>query len=215
MRQVARINGKENEVEIGRLEPVRRSATPPTAAALFGGSLARRTLLLSAVWFFLSLGYYGVFVWLPGIFVTQGFGFVRGYDYLVLLALAQVPGYMLAAYLLERVGRRATLALFLFASAIACMMFALATTPTLITVGSMLLSFFALGGLGRALRLYARGLPDRGARHGHGLDGGDGAGGGHLGPDFGRLFARHLVAPGAAHLRSKLAHRGRGKLAYA
>ena len=147
LRQVARINGKENEVTIGRLEPIKRSSTPPTAA-LFGGSLARRTLLLSVVWFFLSLGYYGVFVWLPGIFVTQGFGFVRGYDYLVLLALAQVPGYMLAAVLLERIGRRATLALFLFSSAIACMTFALATTPTLITVGSMLLSFSLLGAWG-------------------------------------------------------------------
>ena len=145
LRQVARINGKE--VEIGRLEPIKRSSTPPTAA-LFSGKLARRTLLLSVVWFFLSLGYYGVFVWLPGIFVTQGFGFVRGYDYLVLLALAQVPGYMLAAYLLERIGRRATLALFLFSSSVACMMFALSTTPTLITVGSMLLSFSLLGAWG-------------------------------------------------------------------
>ena len=220
LRQVARINGKENEVEIGRLEPVRRSATPPTAA-LFSGSLARRTLLLSAVWFFLSLGYYGVFVWLPGIFVTQGFGFVRGYDYLVLLALAQVPGYMLAAFLLERIGRRATLALFLFASAIACMMFALATTPTLITVGSMLLSFSLLGAWGALYAYTPEVYPTEVRATGMGWTGAMARAAGILAPTLGGyllgislplallIYAASLLIAGAASLLMREDPKGR------
>lgn len=145
LRRVARVNRRE--VAIGALEPVARSAGWPTAA-LFRAPLARRTLLLSITWFALSLGYYGVFVWLPGIFVTQGFGFVHGYGYLVLLALAQLPGYLLAAYWLERLGRRATLAIFLGASAAGCMIFALSTAPVLIVAGSLLLSFSLLGAWG-------------------------------------------------------------------
>jgi MFS transporter, putative metabolite:H+ symporter len=146
LRRVARIN-RRTDVAIGRLERIERSGTWPTAA-LFREPLARTTLLLSSTWFFLSFGYYGVFVWLPGIFVAEGFGFVRGYGYLVLLALAQVPGYLLAAYWLERLGRRITLAIFLFASAVGCMIFALATTAGLIIAGSMLLSFSLLGAWG-------------------------------------------------------------------
>ncbi|HET8726065.1 MAG TPA: MFS transporter, partial [Alphaproteobacteria bacterium] len=145
LRRVARINGRA--ITIGRLVPLRRSFVWPTAA-LLRSPLARRTLLLSIAWFCLSLGYYGVFVWLPGIFVGEGFGFVRGYGYLVLLALAQVPGYLLAAYWLERLGRRRTLARFLVGSAAGCMIFSLATTPSLIVAGGMLLSFSLLGAWG-------------------------------------------------------------------
>lgn len=38
---------------------------------------------------------YGVFVWLPSELVKGGMGFVRGHGFLVLLALAQIPGYAL------------------------------------------------------------------------------------------------------------------------
>ena len=60
-----------------------------------------------------STAYYGVFIWLPGRLVTQGYGFVRGYGFLVLLALAQIPGYALAAIGVETIGRRRTLIRFL------------------------------------------------------------------------------------------------------
>ena len=220
LRRAARINGKEKEVEIGRLEPIERSATPATAA-LFSPKLARRTLLLSVVWFFLSLGYYGVFVWLPGIFVTQGFGFVRGYDYLVLLALAQVPGYMLAAYLLERIGRRATLALFLFSSALACMVFALATTPTLITVGSMLLSFSLLGAWGALYAYTPEVYPTEVRATGMGWAGAMARAAGILAPTLGGyllgislplallIYAASLLIAGAASLLMREDPKGR------
>ncbi len=145
LQKVADIN--QVEVEIGDLQ-VQKRTTTSTTAALFGGVLRRRTLLLSIMWFGLSLGYYGIFAWLPRIFVEEGFAFVRGYGYLVLLALAQLPGYALSAYLLERIGRRSTLAVFLFGSAAASMMFALATSSALIVGGSMLLSFSLLGAWG-------------------------------------------------------------------
>lgn len=145
LRRVARINGRA--VEIGTLAPVARSRVWPTAA-LLRAPLARRTVLLSIAWFCLSFGYYGIFVWLPGIFVTEGFGFVRGYGYIILLALAQVPGYALAAWGVDRIGRRPTLALFLIGSAAGCMIFGFAVTPPLVIGGSLLLSFSLLGAWG-------------------------------------------------------------------
>ena len=53
---------------------------------LLGPELRQRTLLILAAWLPVSTAYYGVFIWLPGRLVTQGYGFVRGYGFLVLLA---------------------------------------------------------------------------------------------------------------------------------
>jgi putative MFS transporter len=143
--QVANENNKP--LHIGRLQAEVRTSKP-SPAAIWRSGLTARTLLLSIVWFGLSLGYYGIFTWLPSIFVGQGFTFVRSYEYLIVLALAQVPGYALAAYLVDKIGRRWTVALFLFISAISSFLFAIATTPSLIVGSAMLMSFALLGAWG-------------------------------------------------------------------
>jgi putative MFS transporter len=145
LHHVAAMNGKT--IKIGQLEAP-RSSGKTTASTIWRSPLTRRTLLLSVIWFSLSLGYYGIFTWLPSIFVKQGFSFVRSYGYLVLLALAQIPGYTLAAYLVERIGRKVTLALFLISSALFSYLFAVATTAQLIVGAAMLLSFSLLGAWG-------------------------------------------------------------------
>ena len=74
-----------------------------------------------------------------------GFGFVRGYGFLVLLALAQIPGYALAAHGVEAWGRKLTLQIFLILSAAGCLLFTLAASPWLIAAALMLMSFALLG----------------------------------------------------------------------
>jgi len=97
------------------------------------------------VWFLVSLSYYGVFVWVPGWLASEGMGWVRGYGFLVILALAQVPGYALAAYGVERWGRRPTLMGFLLLSALACFLFTLSLNPTLVAASLIVMSFALLG----------------------------------------------------------------------
>lgn len=112
---------------------------------LFGPGLRKQSLAIFATWFLVSLSYYGVFVWLPAELAKGGFGFVRGYGFLVLLALAQVPGYALAAHGVEAWGRKLTLQVFLLLSAAGCILFTVATGPWLIAVALMLMSFALLG----------------------------------------------------------------------
>ncbi|UEM25079.1 MFS transporter (plasmid) [Skermanella mucosa] len=131
-------------------EPVRGDLTAverrrSRMSDLFSGALRRRSLLILATWLFVSAAYYGVFVWLPSRLVTEGYGFVRGYGFLVLLALAQVPGYALAAVGLETIGRRRTLILFLVASAAGCFTFIIAGDPLLIAAALLAMSFALLG----------------------------------------------------------------------
>jgi putative MFS transporter len=112
---------------------------------LFSAGLPRRSLLTLTVWLLVSAAYYGVFIWLPSRLVTEGYGFVRGYGFLVLLALAQVPGYALAAVGIETIGRRPTLIAFLVASAAGCLVFIIAGQPLLIAAALLAMSFALLG----------------------------------------------------------------------
>ena len=99
--RVARTNGHASIAE--NLSRTARSLAPPKpAGSIFRPDLRRRSALVLAVWLLVSASYYGVFVWLPVRLAGQGFGFLRGEAFLVVVALAQVPGYALAAYGVER-----------------------------------------------------------------------------------------------------------------
>lgn len=151
LRHVAAYNKKD--VEVGEL-PSTPPAAPTPFAALWRPALARRTLLLSVTWFCLSLGYYGIFTWLPTFFRLQGLDLGLVYRNTLILALAQIPGYALAAYLVERAGRRPTLAGFLLASALASFAFTLVGSGTASLVVSCILSAALLGAWG-ALYAYS------------------------------------------------------------
>jgi putative MFS transporter len=73
---------------------------------------------------------------------------VRSFGFTLLITLAQLPGYALAAFLIERWGRRPTLAVFLVGSAVGAGLFAGAAGETAVLVTGMVLSFFNLGAWG-------------------------------------------------------------------
>jgi putative MFS transporter len=128
-----------------------RAADDPDAAPrerLFGARLRRRTLSLWIVWFCVNFAYYGAFIWLPTLLVAQGFSLVRSFEYTLLITLAQLPGYAVSAWLVERWGRRVTLAVFLAGSAVSAGLFGTADDVTTILVFGALMSFSNLGAWG-------------------------------------------------------------------
>lgn len=145
LQRVARENGVT--LELGQLAPEPKQVRAPLAT-IFDKRHLRSTIMLTAVWFLLSLGYYGLFIWLPGIFRAQGFSFLATFQNTLLLAIAQVPGYFSAAWLVERWGRVKTLGIYLLGSAVGTYLFAVTTDQTVIVVGSIIMSFFALGAWG-------------------------------------------------------------------
>jgi putative MFS transporter len=123
---------------------------PVAQSSIFSPMLRHRTVWVLLVWFLVSISYYGVFTWMPARLADEGFGYVRGYGFLVLVALAQLPGYALAAWGVESWGRRPTLIAFLLLSAVGCALFLIASESLLIG-GSILLMSFALLGTWGAL----------------------------------------------------------------
>ncbi|SEE81318.1 MFS transporter [Ruania alba] len=126
------------------------SPTPPKARwrDLWTARLRRRTLALWVVWFFVNFAYYGAFIWIPSLLVDRGFDLVRSFGYTLIITLAQLPGYAAAAFLIEKWGRRATLATFLAGSAVAALLFGQAESVGTILATGMALSAFNLGAWG-------------------------------------------------------------------
>jgi putative MFS transporter len=151
--------GAANGVEVEPLEAddVEVTAAPPISR-LFEADVRRQTVTITAAWFALNFGYYGVFIWLPQ---TVGAAGVVGdvYLYFLLIGLVQIPGYLSAAYLVDAVGRRPTLGGYLLLSGLFTFVFA-ATMPGValfgvglsgfwpFLVGLLAASFFTLGAWG-------------------------------------------------------------------
>jgi putative MFS transporter len=139
------------------------SAPHAASEGLFSHALRRRSLLILTIWFLVSVSYYGVFTWMPAKLAGSGFGFVRGYGFLVFVALAQMPGYALAAYGVERWGRKPTLVGFCLLSAIGCLLFVVSTVDIMVGASLLILSFALLGTWG-ALYAYTPELYPTGVR---------------------------------------------------
>ena len=153
-----------------------------TSRSIWSPSLRGRTAALWTVWFCVNLSYYGAFVWIPSLLVADGFSLVKSFSFTLIITLAQLPGYAMAAWLIEVWGRRVTLAAFLVGSACAAGLYGFAHTEWLILVAGCLLSFFNLGAWGA---LYAVG-PELYPTHLRGAGTGAAAG-------FGRLAS--IIAP--------------------
>ena len=129
-------------VPAGEPEPV------PGPAALWQAGIRRRTAALWLVWFGVNFSYYGAFIWLPTLLVASGLDLVRSFEFTLVITLAQLPGYALAAVLIEVWGRRPTLSVFLLGSAASALVFGTADTTSTMVAGGMALSFFNLGAWG-------------------------------------------------------------------
>jgi putative MFS transporter len=134
-----------------RKEPASRAMAATVRArltTLWNAEFRVRTLCLWAVWLCVNFAYYGAFIWIPSILVDAGFDLVRSFGFTLIITLAQLPGYAVAAWLIEVWGRRTTLSVFLVGAAVAAVFFGTAATEPAIIGAGMALSFFTLGAWG-------------------------------------------------------------------
>ncbi|MET0981725.1 MAG: MFS transporter [Telluria sp.] len=183
LQRVAEVNGRE--VTIPPLEP--EVALRKPLLALFAGTLRRRSIALCVAWALISIAYYGVFVYLPVKLSAEGFGFMRGQEFLIVLALVQLPGFALSAYGVERWGRKPTLVGFLLLSAVGCMFYSFGNTTAVVVGSTLLMSFALLGTWGALYAFTPEVYPTDLRASGMGMAGAIAR--------FGGLFAPLIVAP--------------------
>jgi putative MFS transporter len=193
---------REVEAGAGRPQGAPLTPDPPEPAArlrdLFSGRLRRRTAVLWALWFAMAFSYYGMFIWLPTLLVGRGYPEVLSFRFTLWITLAQIPGYFAAAWLVERSGRRTTLASFMILCAASSWFFGGAVGPGGLLLWGCLVSFFNLGAWGVTYGYTPELYPTRLRGTGTGSAAAFGRIGGILAPlVVGRLIAG-AMAPGAA-----------------
>lgn len=161
-------------------------------AAVWSKPYAKQTIMLWIVWFTVVFSYYGIFLWLPSVMVVKGFSLIKSFEYVLIMTLAQLPGYFTAAWLIEKWGRKWVLSVYLLGTAFSSLAFGLADSTWLLMVSGMLLSFFNLGAWG-ALYAYT---PEQYPTVIRGTGVGMAASVGRLGGIFGPLLVGSLMAGG-------------------
>lgn len=180
---------REGIHESRAFKKVARPGLIKTLTTLWRPPYVRSTLMLWIVWFMVVFSYYGMFLWLPSVMVLKGFSLINSFGYVLIMTLAQLPGYFVAAWLIEKWGRKTVLSLFLLGTAGSALGFGMAASlPMLLTAG-MLLSFFNLGAWG-ALYAYS---PEQYPTIVRSSDSGMAAGIGRIGGIVGPLLVGHLL----------------------
>jgi MFS transporter, putative metabolite:H+ symporter len=115
---------------------------------LVSEKLRSRSAIIVLVWIALNISYYGLFLWLPFVLQDEKDFSINVYVLLALSALSQFPGYAASIWLVERIGRKTTLTLFLALGGLSALAFALADTQTVYIVSLFFVGFFNLGAWG-------------------------------------------------------------------
>ncbi len=145
------------------------SQQPPANAfaRLWSREYRRSTVVLWVLWFGVNLGYYGFVLWTPSFLVAQGYELVKSFEFTLIMCLAQVPGYITAAFLIEKIGRKPVLTIFLSGTAASAWFFGSAGSLPFVLLSGCLLYFFALGTWGCVYsytpELYPTGIRGAGA----------------------------------------------------
>ncbi|HDR6757122.1 TPA: MFS transporter [Bacillus cereus] len=162
--------------------------------SVWSGEYRKATIMLWILWFCVVFSYYGMFLWLPSVMVLKGFSLIKSFQYVLIMTLAQLPGYFTAAWFIERLGRKFVLVTYLIGTACSAYLFGVADSLTVLIVAGMLLSFFNLGAWG-ALYAYT---PEQYPTVIRGTGAGMAAAFGRIGGILGPLLVGYLVASEAS-----------------
>jgi putative MFS transporter len=135
-----------HEVDAGELE--RPEETRSSVRELVSARLRSTSGLIVLVWIALNISYYGLFLWLPFVLQDEQKFSVNVYLLLTLSALSQFPGYAASIWLVERIGRKPTLALFLALGGVSALTFGLADSAPVYIAALFFVGFFNLGAWG-------------------------------------------------------------------
>jgi putative MFS transporter len=172
------------------LKPKEKVTVAESLAKLFSKDNARQTVVLWILWFCVVFSYYGMFLWLPSVMVMKGFSLIKSFEYVLIMTIAQLPGYFTAAWFIEKFGRKFVLVVYLIGTAISAWLFGTAGSIALLMTSGILLSFFNLGAWGALYAYTPEQYPTNIRGSGAGMAAAIGRVGGVLGP----LLVGYFVA---------------------
>jgi len=130
--------------DVEKLELKPQPTLKASLRKLFSGGYLRRTLILWVLWATLVYTYHGIFVWLPSIYAALA-QIKKALELYMIVTLVQVPGYYSAALLLDRIGRKPIITIYLILAGIGCLLLPTAKDLNIVLLYSCVISFFNLG----------------------------------------------------------------------
>jgi len=114
---------------------------------LWSSTFRKRTGMLWISWAVLVYTYHGIFIWLPSFYRSPplNFTYVGSIQWVLIVTLAQVPGYYSGALLLDRTGRKPVAVVYLAMASLGSVLLSLALDTNSILLWSIVISFFNLG----------------------------------------------------------------------
>lgn len=176
--------------------PASFSPVPPARvesplATVFSPEYATRTVMAFGLWFFALIGFFGLNSWIAVLLKSQGFTIIGSVGFVTLITTGGIPGFMTAAVLLEKLGRKLTTAVFLLAAAAAAWMYGNAADQMTLFLTGFIMQFFMFG-MWSCLYAYTPELyPTRARSTGAGLASAAGRVGAILGPILVPILVRN------------------------
>lgn len=127
-------------------------------ATLWEKKYARSTLMLWILWFAVVFSYYGMFLWLPSVMVGKGFDLISSFKYVLIMTLAQLPGYFTAAWFIEKFGRKFVLVTYLLGTAASAYVFGSAETIEVLLISRYVAFILQLRSMGSLICVYTRAI---------------------------------------------------------
>ncbi|MGN1400215.1 MAG: MFS transporter [Bacillus sp. (in: firmicutes)] len=171
-----------------------RKSVKAQITEVWAGPYKKRTCMMWILWFSVVFSYYGMFLWLPNVMVMKGYSLIQSFEYVLIMTLAQLPGYFSVAWLIERAGRKFVLVVYLLGTAFSAYWFGSAESLTTLIIAGALLSFFNLGAWGALYAYTPEQYPGGIRATGAGMAASVGRFGGVLGP----LLVGFLVGAGVS-----------------
>jgi putative MFS transporter len=140
---------KEVEIRYGKPLPdyvktglIEEQSSKAPLTELWSSRYWKRTLMLWIIWPFLLFGYYGLTTWLGSLLIEAGFTITSSITYVILITLGGIPGFLVASYLIEKIGRKPVASTAMVLTAISAYFYGHAGNLPSLIIWGFLLQFF-------------------------------------------------------------------------
>ncbi|MCL6630995.1 MAG: MFS transporter [Alicyclobacillus herbarius] len=130
--------------ETPKFKALPRKSIRHSMATLWRPGILRGTLVTWVLWFVMNFAYYGMSVWLPSVMTMKGYNLVHSIGYVLIMTIAQIPGYLTAAWLVEKWGRKRILVPAMLCTALAALGFGHAPSTVWLIIFGLCLNYFML-----------------------------------------------------------------------
>jgi putative MFS transporter len=165
--KVMKANGLTSLPAPSMLAEPASASTQGAFREIWSAAYRQRTIMVWLLWFFALLGFYGLTSWLGALMQQAGFAVTKSVLYTMLISLGGVPGFLCAAWLVERWGRKPTCIVSLVGGGVMAFLYGQtalhADSVSLLICAGLLMQFF-LFGMWAVLYTYTPDLYGTGAR---------------------------------------------------